>query len=275
MHVRLFLLSLGVFSLAATAASQVANPQQPEPRSSGATGGIAYPTDGGAGRSMESIFVPPKAGAPFSLTLGTEWTRTMANGGTFTVANERHIVRDTKGRIYQERWILVPRGGKVKSQMNFIQITDPELHTWHNCDVFRKICELLPYSLTTAQTYPPFIFPSGPLPDGSGSRTHEDLGESSTLGVNTHGYRDTTTINEGVMGNDQPMVSLREFWFSPHLGFNLISIVDEPQSGKQVFTVKDLSTAEPEPTYFEVPAGYTVVDHRHEVVGPDSSSAPR
>jgi len=31
-----------------------------------------------------------------------------------------------------------------------------------------------------------------------------------------------------------------------------------------VFTVKDLSTSEPELTYFQVPEGYTVVDHRNE-----------
>ena len=66
------------------------------------------------------------------------------------------------------------------------------------------------------------------------------------------------------MGNDRPMVSMREFWWSPQLGINLISIVDEPQSGTQVFTVKELSTAEPELSLFEIPAGYTVVDHRSE-----------
>jgi hypothetical protein len=220
--------------------------------------------DGGTSGRMESIFVPPKAGAPFSLTLATEWSRPIGNGGTFTLANERHIVRDSKGRIYQERWILVPKGGKIKSEMDVMQITDPNQHTWYNCIVRTKVCEILEYRLTTTQTYQPAIGLSGPLPDGSGFRTHEDLGVGNTLGVDTHGYRETLTINPGAMGNDKPMVSMREFWFSPQLALNLVSIVDDPQSGKQVFTVKDLSTSEPELTYFEVPEGYTVVDHRHE-----------
>ena len=139
--------------------------------------------------------------------------------------------------------------------MNVFQITDPELHTWFNCEVRTKICELLQYTLTTEQKYLPAIGPSRTLPDEIGHRTHEDLGPGNTLGVDTHGFRETLTINQGEMGNDQPMVSMREFWWSPQLAINLISIVDDPQSGKQVFTVKDLSTSEPDLSYFADPCG--------------------
>src|SRR5258707_264797 len=74
--------------------------------------------DGGESGRMESVFFPPKAGAPFSLTLATEWSRPLGNGGTFTLANQRRIMRDQAGRIYQERWILVPKGSKVQSHMD-------------------------------------------------------------------------------------------------------------------------------------------------------------
>lgn len=220
--------------------------------------------DGGTSGRMESIFIPPKPNAPFSLTLATEWTRSLGSGGSFTVANERRIVRDSTGRIYQERWILVPKGGKLKSWMDIFQITDPVQHTWYNCQTKSKICELLPYSRLAETTYKPAIFPSGPLPDGSGFRQHEDLGAGSADGVDTHGYRETTTINAGVMGNDQPMVTVREFWFSPQLGIDLVSKVDTPDTGKQFFTVKNLTTSEPEPSFFAIPEGYSVVDHRND-----------
>ena len=264
MHVRLCFLFLGALSLSNVALGQDQSPQPTVRRPDGALGGVVRRPDGGAYGPMQSIFVPPKPGAPFSLTLATEWTRPMENGGTFTLVNERHIMRDSRGRIYQERWFLVPKGGKLKSQMNVFQITDPEQHTWYNCEPATKVCELLEYRLTATENYQPPIGPSGPLPNGNGFRTHEDLGMGNRLGVNTHGYRESTTMNAGVMGNDKPMVSMREFWYSPELGFNLLSIVDEPQSGKQVFTVKELSTSEPELTYFEVPEGYKIVDHRHE-----------
>ena len=220
--------------------------------------------DGGAGGRMESIFIPPKAGAPFSLTLSTEWSRPLGSGGTFTLVNERPIVRDSKGRIYQERWILVPKGGAIKSHMDVFQIADPEQHIWYNCFTATKVCNLYIYHMTTQDKFEPAIGSSGLLPNGDGFRQHEDLGLSSTQGVDTHGYRETVTVNTGVMGNDKPMISTREFWYSPHLAVNLISIVDNPQSGKQVFTVKELSTSEPEPSFFEVPADYKVVDHRND-----------
>jgi len=229
----------------------------------GGQGAMRVP-DGGAGGRMESIFVPPKAGAPFILTLATEWTRPMAGGGTFTLVNQRHIVRDSNGRIYQERWILVPKDGNVKSWMDVRQITDPEQHTWYNCITATKVCDLYDYRLTSQQKYEPAIGGSGALPKGNGFRQHEDLGMSSTQGVETHGYRETLTINPGVMGNDRPMVSTREFWWSPHLAINLLSIVETPQAGKQVFTVKEISTSEPDPAFFNVPEDYKVVDRRHE-----------
>jgi hypothetical protein len=220
--------------------------------------------DGGARRSMESIFIPPKTGAPFSLILAAEWSRSLGNGGTFTLANERRIVRDSNGRIYQERWFLVPKGGNAKSSMNVFQITDPEQHTWYNCEPATKVCELLPYHLTTQQTYLPAIGTSGPLPNGIGFREHLDLGLGSSQGEETHGYRESTTINIGVMGNDRPMISTREFWYSARLGINLSSRVDDPETGKQIFTVKELSTAEPEASLFEVSADYKILNHLNE-----------
>lgn len=65
---------------------------------------------------MESIVIPPKRKAPFCFTLETEWFRTMADGGTITMVNQRRIARDSEGRIYQERRFLVPKNGKQESK---------------------------------------------------------------------------------------------------------------------------------------------------------------
>jgi len=35
-----------------------------------------------------------------------------------------------------------------------------------------------------------------------------------------------------------------------------------PRVGKQVFTLSDVSLSEPDPALFELPEGYTVLDHR-------------
>lgn len=219
--------------------------------------------DGGTREVLESIFVPPKPAAPFFLTLDTEWSRPFANGGTYTLVNERHIARDSAGRIYEERWSLEPKGGKDPSLMTFIQIADPVRHTLYNCQMIQgKTCYLLNYSGSASEVYVPAVLPSGPLPNGAGYHTHEDLGTNSLFGFETAGFRETTTLNPGVYGNDQPMVTTREFWYSPHLGIDLISNLDSPKSGRQTFTVTVISAAEPDPKLFSLPEGYRVIDQR-------------
>jgi hypothetical protein len=89
--------------------------------------------DGGVSETLQSIFIPPKADAPFELTLQTEWVKSLSDGGTITLENQRRIARDSKGRIYEERWSLVPRAGKFESTMTVIQIADPATHILYNC----------------------------------------------------------------------------------------------------------------------------------------------
>ena len=228
-------------------------------------GGVSY--DGGGEEVLQSIFVPLIAHAPFSLTLAAEWSRPMNNGGTFTTANSRPIKRDSVGRLYQERWLMSPKGSNIPSQMSWIQIADPVEHTLFQCSVRQKVCELLKLadSETTAR-FDPSRIKSGTIKDNKGdekgTRTHEDLGAQNFAGMPVHEYKDTTTLNPGVLGNDLPMTTVRQYRFCPELGFNLSSLVEAPQIGRQTFTVTEISTTEPDPSFFQPPHGYKVVDHR-------------
>jgi hypothetical protein len=224
-------------------------------------------SDGGGQEILQSIFVPLIAHAPFSLTLATEWTRPMNNGGTYTVVNSRPLKRDSVGRIYEERWLLSPKGSNIPSQMSWIQVGDPVARTLYQCNVRQKVCELLTLS-TFAVTgkFDPTRLKSAPLKDDKGTFTHEDLGAGLFAGVPVEQYRDTTTLNPGVMGNDLPMSTVRQYRFSAELGINLFSVLDTPQLGRQMFTVTEISTTEPDASFFQPPQGYKVVDHRKPAV---------
>jgi hypothetical protein len=78
---------------------------------------------------LESIYIPAITGAPFTAIVHTEWVRYLADGGTFTLANQRLIARDSEGRIYQERWTLVPKNGRIASERTTIQLPTPTLFT--------------------------------------------------------------------------------------------------------------------------------------------------
>ena len=223
-------------------------------------GGVSYDNHGQ--ELLESVFVPALAYAPFSLTLATEWSRPMSNGGTYTVVNSRPIKRDAEGRIYEERWLLAPKGTKIQSRMSWIQIADPVAKTLLECNARVHVCELEDWRFGSRLPAKPENAKSGPLASGHGTHDHEDLGSQFFAGLPVHAYRETTTLNPGVMGNDRPMVTIREFRFSPELGFNLSSTLDTPQLGHQVFTVTEITTTEPDPKFFLAPEGYRVVDVR-------------
>jgi len=218
--------------------------------------------DGGVREVLESIVIPPIPGAPFFATLDTEAIKYSADGATMTFVNQRHIARDAQGRIYEERWVLVPKNSNVKSFMNWIQVADPRQRTLYNCSPQRKICDLLVYdpaddlSAASRRKGRPQI-----MQTESGSQSWEDLGTRSILGVDTFGVRETTITNAGVLGNDQPLTSTTKYWHSDQLALNLLSIRSSPFFGKQTFTITELSVGDPNPELFVLPA-YPIHDQR-------------
>ena len=220
--------------------------------------------DGGVTEVLQSIYVPPLLNAPFTATVHTQWIKPLPEGGSFTLVNERHIARDSRGRIYEERWLLVPKDGAIKSRMNVIQIADPNEHSLYNCFTLKRPqrCTLEKFAEAAMTVYQPRAVTPGPLPNNTGFRTHEELGTQTLAGVDTAGTKDTTTINAGVYGNDRPFSSTREFWFAPSLGINLLSEVSDPSFGKQIFTVTDVTLSEPDPKLYELPEGFEIVDSR-------------
>jgi hypothetical protein len=229
-----------------------------------------YVQDGGVSERLESIVVPPKAHAPFSSTLQTEWVRALSDGGSITLVNERRIARDGNGRIYQERWLLVPKNGKQQSVMTTVQISDPNNHTHYNCFTHNHVCELSDYGGTTSMVFKVEGPPTGPLPDDAGFAMHEDLGKQLVSGVDAVGTRESTIYNPGVFGNDRKLTVAREFWYSPQLAINLISKRSDPRFGTQTFTVTNLILSEPDQHLFDVPEGFAVTDLRE----PGQPAAP-
>jgi hypothetical protein len=237
--------------------------QEPTPQNPQKKGALIRTHDGGVTEILQSIVVPPKAGAPFTLTLETEWVKQLYDGGTTTLVNKRRIARDAEGRVYQERWALVPKNDpRVQSIQTMIQIHDPLAHTRYDCFLKTSTCELLNYTNSTSNIYKPMSPATGPLPGDQGSAIHEDLGRRLIDGVETEGAHDILIYNPGAFGNDRKMTVENEFWWSPQLGLNLLSTKIDPRIGKQSFTVTELAQGDPDPSLFQLPAGFEVVDRR-------------
>jgi hypothetical protein len=236
-------------------ASAVCSAQQPDVRP-------ALP-DGGTRVRLISIFIPNLPNAPFTATVNTEWVRALPDGTRITLVNHRLIARDSAGRVFQERRMLVPQNGKQQSIVNQTEISDPILKQQYICKPSENTCQL--------EFRQPFPAEGQPITGLQQNDTGiESLGTQSIAGVETFGKRETIFIPAGEIGNDSPINTHREFWFSPKLGLNLISVRDDPRFGTQRFELSDIVLGEPDATLFSPPAGSRIIDLRN----PPESEAP-
>ncbi len=90
--------------------------------------------------------------------------------------------------------------------------------------------------------------------------TTEQLGSKVIEGISADGARTTLTIAAGQIGNDKPIEIVDEMWRSPELQVIVHSEHSDPRMGSTVYSLKNVSRAEPAPTLFQVPADYTVKD---------------
>jgi len=214
--------------------------------------------DGGTEIHVTGIKILPVAGKPFSGTDSVEWTRTLEDGTVVATHLDAKLARDSQGRIYRERVSFVPANSGQRSKPRVIFLLDPVTHTRTACRVAARRCEITDYYAPTSIK----LTPPGPLDKGTRYLTRESLGSDVIDGVNVVGTRETISINAGVIGNSQPLVSTREFWYSPDLQVNLSVTRKDPREGTQTIHVVDLSRSEPDPAMFQVPTGFVVKDRR-------------
>lgn len=214
--------------------------------------------DGGVIEQFNSILLPPVPHAPFTSTVTAEWTKVLEDGSTLTVQNHRLVMRDGAGRIYQERRRLIPSDSQHEPDLLRIEVSDPSAHTKYFCRPDTHVCALEDYVGPEAAATQSV----GTEQDSYGSLTREDLGKASVNGVEAVGTRETRTLNPGAIGNDRTIAIVKEIWFSPQLGINVSVKRVDPRHGTQVINVTEIRQAEPDPQWFKVPAGYTVVDRR-------------
>jgi hypothetical protein len=99
----------------------------------------------------------------------------------------------------------------------------------------------------------------GPAPAGGNQNTTtETLTPQNIEGVYATGTRTTLTIPAGQIGNEKAILVVDEVWFSPDLKINVLTKHSDPRMGENVYRLTNISRAEPDPTLFQVPAGYTM-----------------
>jgi hypothetical protein len=185
-------------------------------------------------------------------------TRNLEDGSVVTTQLYASVARDSQGRIYRERRTFVPANSNAEPRVKEIMVYDPVARTRTACDLSTRQCTITSYHpMTSFAAQPP-----GPFANGTRTLACEDLGNNVVDDLNVIGTRETITVNPGVLGNDRPLVTTREFWYSPDLQTNVSVTRKDPREGTQAIHLIDLSRSEPDPAIFELPTGFSVQDLR-------------
>lgn len=89
----------------------------------------------------------------------------------------------------------------------------------------------------------------------------ESLGQQTIEGVLCEGKRTTITIPANTMGNDLPINTVLEEWYSPELQVQVLTKRTDPRHGETIYRLTNIVRSEPARSLFEVPADYTIKDN--------------
>jgi hypothetical protein len=217
------------------------------------------------------------ANLPYSATVKTTTVQRLADGTTITRVSTTKEARDSAGRSMHQSSNERPDGEPAIVNTSVMDPTNRTMTHWFNLSKQATVVHLpelkavTPTSLSSrtadgaggsigSGAGQPLSVSTPPAQTKVRKRQREQLGGKTIAGVYAEGNRTTTTIPEGAEGNDRPMTIVSETWRSPELKITLLSVNDDPRSGKRTTEVTDLDRAEPDPSVFQVPEGYTVKD---------------
>jgi hypothetical protein len=245
----------------------------------------------------------PVKGAPYAAQAVTETTQTLSDGNRITHKSTASIFRDSEGRTRREEALgaIGPwaSGGDAPQT---IFISDPVAGVSYHLDPQTRIAHKITMGKDvfyrqvgasaaggggakwfTAVAPPPFGAEgrTGGMVMSGGMSTmmatpavkmakpdvkSESLGKQTIEGLQAEGTRSTMTMAAGAIGNERPIETVSERWYSPELQTVVMSKRSDPRFGETVYRLTNVQRGEQSPTLFEVPADYTPRDDMSEKV---------
>jgi hypothetical protein len=185
---------------------------------------------------------PVWAGAPYSGEQTDVSVQTLADGNTITnvTGYQQKAWRDSQGRVRVQRSCVPgPGASRLKNVPTIVQIQDPVAgYTYLVDDAHRAVHRIL---LVVAKPRATGV-PSG------------NLGTQMIDGIEAVGNR-TTMPGPGGSGT-----FTRDEWVSPDLHLTILAVVTDPAGRVATSKISNLSRTEPDPTLFQIPLDYTMVE---------------
>jgi hypothetical protein len=236
----------------------------------------------------------PVKGAPYAAEAVTETTQVLADGNRITRKSNANVYRDSAGRTRREETLsaLGPwAAGGDAPKVIFIQ--DPVASAGYHLDPQTHVAHKMPMgkgafffsqtgAVATGQknvTFQRMVPPPPGAAEVSGAMgavaalavpgtkiskadvKSESLGKQTIEGVEAEGTRSTATIAAGTIGNEMPISSVTERWYSAELQTVVMSKRSDPRFGETVYRLTNIQRGEQPASLFEVPPDYTVTEN--------------
>lgn len=272
-------------------------PGMPAPPPPGAGQNVFFRSEKMGDKATVSYFAIADDGktitnAPYSATSTTETTQVLADGNRIVNKTEAQVARDSQGRTRREE--TVSKLGPLSTNTpKMVFITDPVAKANYVLDLNDKTAEVMKFGGGAGAPPAPGqhdvvkiirkpgapgsgamtvdvekkVIVGGPgggveqrvwvnTDDASQTKT-ESLGTQTIEGVSAEGTRTTRTIPAGQVGNERPIEIVSEVWTSPDLQMIILSKRSDPRFGETVYKLTDIKRADPDPSLFQVPSGFT------------------
>src|SRR5262245_39368689 len=97
----------------------------------------------------------------------------------------------------------------------------------------------------------------------------EQLSKRTVEGVECEGTRAVSTLPAGAIGNERPIETVKETWYSPELQLMILSKRSDPRFGESTYRVTNIVRSEPDAAFFQIPPDYTIIDNRAKKIEVD------
>ena len=235
---------------------------------------------------------PVVKGAPYSAQSVTETAQVLPDGNRIQHKNTASLYRDSQGRTRREQAVgaiglLTVQEGEP---LRLISITDPVAGVGYSLDPRTQTAAKMTLGANISHTGLPgggswipheasedvfeVAVPPPPPPAGGTTRHMVEktvirhsadqqgkvvkLGQQVMEGVLVEGTRETTAIPAGQIGNERPIETVYERWYSPRLQTVVMSRRSDPRTGETIYRLTNIDLSEPAASLFQLPAGYTV-----------------
>jgi hypothetical protein len=240
----------------------------------------------------------PVKGAPYSADTVVESTQTLADGNHITNKTTGHVYRDGEGRIRREDErnfsVLTADGAKTAKTVT-VSIIDPVGGASYMLDAEHQVAwktpltaggmilDKLEASEVDAKRKAELDATKAEMIRARGGRAREGgpgeagaamkqefsrrgfaevsdapLEHRTVEGLAVEGRKTTHVIPAGQMGNELPLTITSEEWSSPELKVLVMTHHSDPRTGESSYRLTNIVRAEPDPSLFQVPPGYTI-----------------